>query len=80
MDQETINAIEARAIETEKRLAANIKTEVATLGAQFDVARATWGKKLRALIETYPRRAADVCFGLGFILGATIIPAVRSWF
>ena len=81
MDEETVAAIEARAIETEKRLAATIKTEVAALGAQIDATRAREGKRLRAWIESTPLMASRVFFGVGVVMGAAAmyLYVVRPW-
>lgn len=83
MDAETTAAIEARAIALKDEISTDMKAGFASLGAQIDAKRATWGKKIRAEIEAAPLPAARVigttCLIFGGLIGFFSAPYISAF-
>lgn len=86
MDQEVINAIEARAVATEKNIVASITPEIQKLRTEFsaqmvkiDAAYSKDAHQFRDWINANPLRAARVIGSACLVVGAVIMYVVRPW-
>lgn len=86
MDQETINAIEARAVATEKNIVASITPEIQKLRTEFsaqmeklDAAYSKDAHQFRDWINANPLPAARVIGSACVAFGAAIMYVVRPW-
>ena len=79
MDQETINAIETRAVATEQKIATDMKAGFDAFQTQFSATYNKDAHKFRDWINANPLPAARVIGSACLVFGAAIMYAVLKW-